>query len=61
VFRGDPDFFTGDLERYRRATPTTVGNAARKYLAFDRRVVLSIVPRGQTALALPGSEPVVVS
>jgi zinc protease len=61
VFRGDPDFFTGDLERYRRATPTTVRNAARKYLAFDRRVILSIVPRGQSALALPGSEPVAVS
>jgi zinc protease len=61
VFRGDPDFFTGDLERYRRATPATVRNAARSCLAFDRRVLLSIVPRGQTALALPGSEPVAVS
>ena len=61
VFRGDPDFFAGDLERYRRATPTTVRNAVRNYLAFDRRVLLSIVPRGQTALALPGSEPVAVS
>jgi zinc protease len=61
VFRGDPDFFAGDLERYRRATPTTVRNTARAYLAFDRRVLLSIVPRGQAALALPGSEPVTVS
>ena len=61
VFRGDPDFFAGDLERYRRATSTTVRNAARSYLGFDRRVLLSIVPRGQTALALPGSEPVSVS
>ncbi len=61
VFRGNPDFFAGDLERYRRATPLTVRNAARKYLAFDRRVLLSIVPRGQAALALPGSEPVTVS
>jgi zinc protease len=61
VFRGNPDFFAGDLERYRRATPLTVRNAARQYLAFDRRVLLSIVPRGQAALALPGSEPVTVS
>ena len=61
VFRGDPDFFAGDLERYRRATPTTVRNAVRSCLGFDRRVLLSIVPRGQTALALPGSEPVSVS
>jgi hypothetical protein len=30
-------------------------------LQFDRRVVLSVVPRGQQALALAGSEPVVVS
>ena len=61
VFRGDPDFFVGDLERYRRATPATVRNAARKYLAFDRRVLLSIVPRGEAPLALPGSERVTVS
>jgi zinc protease len=61
VFRGDPDFFTGDLERYRCATAMTVRNAARQYLAFDRRVLLSIVPRGQSTLALPGSAPVAVS
>ena len=61
VFRGNPDYFAGDLERYRGATRESVRNAARKYLAFDRRVLLSIVPRGQAALALPGSEPVTVS
>ena len=61
VFRGDPNFFAGDLERYRHATAASVRNNARKYLAFDRRILLSIVPRGQTALALPGSEPVDVS
>src|ERR1051325_1855306 len=61
VFRGNPDFFAGDLERYRAATRESVRNAARTSLAFDRRVLLSIVPRGQAALALPGSEPVAVS
>ena len=61
TFRGDPDFFTGDLERYRAATRESVRNAVRTYLAFGRRVLLSIVPRGQAALALPGSEPVAVS
>ena len=61
VFRGDPDFFAGDLERYRAATRESVRNAARTHLAFDRRVLLSIVPRGQAALALPGSEPVTVA
>jgi len=61
VFRGDPDFFGDDLGRYRQATAKSVGATARKYLAFDRRVLLSIVPRGQAAFALPGSEPVSVS
>ncbi|HEY5618856.1 MAG TPA: pitrilysin family protein [Vicinamibacterales bacterium] len=61
VFRGDPGFFTADLARYSHATREGVGNAARRHLAFDRRVVLSVVPRGQQPLALPGSEPVTVS
>jgi zinc protease len=61
VFRGDPDFFSGDLDRYRAATRQSLRAATRNYLAFDRRVLLSIVPRGQAALALPGSEPVAVS
>jgi zinc protease len=61
VFRGDPSFFGGDLARYRAATRESVRATARQYLAFDRRVVLSVVPKGQSALALPGSEPVSVS
>ena len=61
VFRGDPDFFSGDLDRYRAASRHSLRAAARNYLAFDRRVLLSIVPRGQAALALPGSAPVTVS
>ena len=35
--------------------------AAEKHLPFDRRVILSVVPRGEIQLALPGSEPVSVS
>jgi hypothetical protein len=35
--------------------------AAQQYLRPDRRVVLSVVPRGRAADALPGSEPVAVS
>jgi zinc protease len=61
VFRGDPAFFTRDVERYQSATQQSVMNAARRVLHFDRRVVLSVVPRGQQALALPGSEAVAVS
>jgi zinc protease len=61
VFRGDPSFFASDVRRYEAATQETVRAAAARTLLFDRRVILSIVPRGQQALALPGSEPVVVS
>ena len=56
-----PPTLWGDLDRYRAASPHSLRAAARNYLAFDRRVLLSIVPRGQAALALPGSEPVAVS
>jgi zinc protease len=61
IFRGDPGFFAKDLGRYRDATPDSVRDAARQYLRPDRRVVLSVVPRGRVADALPGSEPVTVS
>jgi zinc protease len=61
VMRGNPAYFAEDLARYRRATPDSVRDAARRILQFDRRVLLSIVPRGQQALALPGSELVAVS
>ncbi len=61
VFTGNPGFFPTDVARYRDATAETVRAAVAQYLAFDRRVLLSIVPRGQAALALPGSEPVAAS
>jgi zinc protease len=61
VFRGDPAFFAADLARYTDATVESVGSAARRYLAFDRRVVLSVVPRGEASLALSGSEAVTVA
>jgi zinc protease len=61
VFRGDPGFFAKDVERYRAASQESVRAAARSTLSFDRRVILCVVPRGQQALALPGSEPVSVS
>jgi zinc protease len=61
VLRRDPAYFAQDIERYRLATPASVRAAAERYVPFDRRVTLSVVPRGQEALALPGSEPVEVS
>ena len=61
VLRGDPAFFGADVSRYREATSAGVRAAAARFLDSDRRVVLSVVPRGQQRLALPGAEPVVVS
>ena len=61
VLRGDPGFFTADLARYRDATRDAVRTAAERMLRRDRRVLLSVVPRGEHGLALPDSEPVSVS
>ena len=61
VFRGDPGYFADDVARYEDATRESVRAAAAETIRFDRRVVLSIVPRGALSLALSGSEPVVVS
>ena len=61
VLVGDPAYFDRDIERYRRATRKSVRDAASEHLRFDRRVLLSVVPKGQAALALPGSEAVAVS
>jgi zinc protease len=61
VFCGDPAYFGVDLTRYASASADSVRKAAASHLGMDRRVLLSIVPRGKTALALPGSEPVSVA
>jgi zinc protease len=61
VFIGDPGYFAADLERYRAATPETIRDACRRFLAGQPRVALSIVPRGRLDLALPGSRKVVCS
>jgi zinc protease len=61
VMRGDPGYFSEDLDRYRRASPESLRAAAREGLSLDRRVMLSIVPRGQHHLALEGSTAVTVS
>ena len=61
VFCGDPGFFPADLARYRDATSASVRAAAAAYLPFDRRVLLSVVPKGQASLGLPGADAVSVS
>jgi zinc protease len=61
TFLGDPGYFERDLERYRAATAEQLRQAAAKWLDPQRRVVLSVVPRGGASLALAGSRPVAVS
>ena len=61
VFVGDPGFFDRDLDRYRRVTAASVQRVAREWLRSERRVLLSVVPRGRNDLALAGSRPVSVS
>ena len=54
---GEPDSFERDLERYRRVTPADVQRVARQYLTGAHRVVLSVVPEGQTNQAVTGVQP----
>jgi zinc protease len=61
IFVGDPGFFERDLERYRRVTPESMQSTAMRMLRPDARIALSVVPKGQTVLALPGSQPVSVT
>jgi zinc protease len=61
VMRGDPGYFTADLARYGQATSATVRSAATRFMQLDRRVSLSVVPRGEIGLGLAGSTPVSAS
>ncbi|MDA1183862.1 MAG: pitrilysin family protein [Acidobacteria bacterium] len=61
VFRGDPGFFAADVSRYHDATTSGLRAVAARVLAFDRRVVLSVVPSGRRDLALSDSALVSVS
>jgi zinc protease len=60
ILKGDPGFFAADFERYRAATPESVRDSARTFLRADRRVALSVMPRDQVNLALPGARVVSV-
>jgi zinc protease len=61
VFLNDPGFFERDLARYARVSASDLHSAAAAYLRRDRRVALSMVPKGKDYLALAGSTPAVVS
>ena len=61
VFLNDPGFFERDLARYERVTARDLHSAAAHHLRRDRRVALSVVPRGKDQLGLDGSTLAVVS
>ena len=61
VFLNDPGFFERDLARYERVSAADLHTAAKRYLRRDRRVVLSVVPKGRESLGLDDSARAVVS
>lgn len=61
TYLGTPGYFARDLARYREATKASVTQAARATLDLGRRVILSVVPRDRTDLAIGDSSPAGVS
>jgi zinc protease len=61
VFKGNPGYFDVDLTRYQSVTGPGMAAAVGRWLVDQPRVVLSVVPRGQRALALPDATEVQVS
>jgi len=58
TYRGLPDFFDADLQRYLDATPAALQECVRRWLDPAAAVAVSVVPLGRADLALPGSSPV---
>lgn len=50
---GNPDYFNEDLSRYKALSPSDIRSVAQTYLRDDARVLLSVVPKGKTELAVP--------
>jgi zinc protease len=61
TFLDEPAYFDRDLARYHDVTARSLRDAVRRFLDSDRRVTLSIVPRGRLELAVPDSIRAVVS
>jgi zinc protease len=61
VFLGEPDYFDRDLARYREASSAALQRTAAEHLRPETRVVLSVVPKGRTALAMEDAQPAVVA
>ena len=61
VFLNDPGYFERDLARYHRVNARDLHSTAATHLRHDRRVALSVVPKGKRQLALSDSAVAVVS
>jgi zinc protease len=61
VFKQNPGFFDADLARYQSVTGAGMASAVRRWLVGQPRVALSVVPRGERALALSDAIEVQVS
>jgi zinc protease len=61
TFLDEPAYFDRDLARYHDVTARSLRDAVHRFLDNDRRVTLSIVPRGRVELAVPDSIRSVVS
>ena len=46
-YYGEPDSFKRDLDRYRKATPQSVQQAAQQVLGSDPAVIMTVVPQQQ--------------
>jgi len=58
TYRGEPDFFDLDLQRYLDTTGDALRASSGEWLDPDRAVALSVVPVGRRDLALAGSNDV---
>jgi zinc protease len=61
IYRGQPDYFARDLQRYLDVTPAHVRDAAAKWLDPRHALALSVVPAGERARALTGSKAATVA
>lgn len=55
-YTGNPDYFNEDLNRYKGISPGDIRAMAQTYLPDNGRVILSIVPKGKTDLAVQKKE-----
>ena len=52
---GKAGYFNDDLDRYRKVSPEKIQAAANRYLSWDQRIVVSVVPEGSLKEAAKNS------